>query len=109
MLFRLRGRDGGADYRHGVLVAPDGAKAELEPAAMEMEVLETTPVAGRELPLRWRIRLPAIGREFEVAALHPDQWMDVDYAYWEGVVLVTGAGPGNSGRGYLELTGYPRR
>jgi predicted secreted hydrolase len=34
--------------------------------------------------------------------------MDVDFAYWEGVVLVRGAGPGSTGRGYLELTGYPR-
>lgn len=109
MLFRLRGRGGDTDYRHGVLIAPDGATTALTPGRVDMDVLETTTVEGRYLPLRWRIRLPEVDRDLEVAALHPRQWMAVDFAYWEGVVVVTGAGPGNSGRGYLELTGYPRR
>jgi predicted secreted hydrolase len=108
MLFRLRGQADDADYRHGVLIAPDGATTALPPAEIGMDVLQTTTVAGRDLPLHWRIRLPTIGRDLEVKALHPRQWMEVDFAYWEGVVLATGAGPGNSGRGYLELTGYPR-
>ena len=45
-------------------------------------------------------------RSLEVRALHAEHWMKVDFGYWEGVVLVTGDGPENSGRGYLELTGY---
>jgi predicted secreted hydrolase len=111
MLYRLRSRNtpsGGTDYPYGVLLAADGEKTLLEPARIELEVLDHQRVAGRDLPLRWRIRLPQIERELEVAALHPEQWMDVDFAYWEGVVLVRGAGPGSTGRGYLELTGYPR-
>jgi predicted secreted hydrolase len=37
--------------------------------------------------------------------------MGLDFAYWEGVVEVTGvdsesASPANRGRGYLEMTGY---
>jgi predicted secreted hydrolase len=111
MLYRLRSRNtpsGGTDYPYGVLLAADGEKTLLEPARIELEVLDHQRVAGRTLPLRWRIRLPQIERELEVAALHAEQWMDVDFAYWEGVVLVRGAGPGSTGRGYLELTGYPR-
>ena len=49
-----------------------------------------------------------MGRSFEVEALHPEQWMDVDFAYWEGVVKASGEEPGNRGVGYLELTGYAR-
>ena len=109
MLFRLRPLDGGEDFRHGVLIAPDGGKQSLDPAQIHFDVLEETTVAGRRLPLRWRIDLPGIGRSLEVGALRPDQWMDVDFPYWEGAVTVAGSGPENSGRGYMELTGYEPR
>jgi predicted secreted hydrolase len=70
-------------------------------------VRETKRIAGRSLPLAWRIDLPAIGRRFDIRALHEDQWMAVDFPYWEGAVTVSGDGPENSGVGYMELTGYP--
>lgn len=111
MLYRLRQRAGSIEDRghlYAVLVAADGTKSVLDPAQVGLEALGTERVAGRELPLAWRIRLPEIGRDMAVRALHPQQWMDVDFAYWEGVVRVSGEGPGNRGRGYLELTGYPR-
>jgi predicted secreted hydrolase len=106
MLFRLRSRDAGADYRHGVLISPDGALRSLDPALIRLEPLQQTSVAGRSLPLHWRIDLPEIGRSLEVRALHPGQWLDVDFPYWEGVVTAHGADPRSRGRGYLELTGY---
>ena len=106
MLFRLRQRDDEADFRHGVLIDPDGGKQVLDPDRIQLRVLQKTRVAGRMLPLRWAIELPQIDRSFELSALHPEQWMDVDFPYWEGAVNVQGEGPGNSGRGYMELTGY---
>jgi predicted secreted hydrolase len=112
MLFRLRGAktdDGpGPDFHHGVLIEPDGAKRALDPARIDLRVVHTRAVAGRQVPLGWRILLPEIDRDLTVRALHPDQWMDLDFPYWEGVIIATGEGPGNSGRGYLELTGYSR-
>ena len=65
-------------------------------------------MAGRLLPTAWRVDLPEIGRRFQVEALREDQWMDVDFPYWEGAVRISGEGPQNSGRGYVELTGYLR-
>lgn len=109
MLFRLRQRNGSPDYRYGVLVDARGAQRVLEPSRMDFEVLGSETVAGRRIPLSWRIDLPEIDRSLQVDALHPAQWMAVDFPYWEGVVLVRGDGPGNSGRGYLELTGYASR
>ncbi|MDT8318952.1 MAG: lipocalin-like domain-containing protein [Xanthomonadales bacterium] len=106
MLFRLRARDGGADFRHGVLIGPDGSRQTLEPSRIGLQPLHETAVAGRSLPLHWRIDLPEIGRSLEVEALHPAQWLDVDFPYWEGVVSVSGESPGSRGRGYLELTGF---
>ena len=106
MLFRLRQRGGRGDFRHGVLISPAGEKRALESSLIGLEVLAEADVRGRRLPLHWRVELPEIGRTLEVEALHPEQWMDVDFPYWEGVISARGAEPGSSGRGYLELTGY---
>ena len=109
MLFRLRpmpGTQGGA-YRHGVLIRPTGDRQDREADAIEFEVVQRERVAGRELPLAWRVALPTLGRELRIEALRPDQWMDVDFPYWEGAVRVEGNGPGSRGMGYMELTGYP--
>lgn len=112
MLFRLRGDSpagtANADFLHGVLIQPNGNKFTLDPAQIDLQVLKKERVAGRSLPLHWQIHLPGIDRNFTVRALHPDQWMDVDFPYWEGVVTASGEGPGNNGMGYLELTGYAR-
>lgn len=108
MLFQLRSIDSDPPYRHAVLIRPDGSRTEVDNRRVVLEPQERFEVAGRFLPLRWRIALPDLDREIEVRPLHPDQWMDVDFPYWEGVVLAEGDGPFNSGRGYMELTGYPR-
>jgi predicted secreted hydrolase len=105
MLFRLRGRDN-RDFRHAVLIRPDGEAVVLDPERLELTVVDETRVAGRPLPLHWRIGLPDIGRSLQVKALHPGQWMALDFPYWEGVVVATGVSPGERGVGYLELTGY---
>ncbi len=109
MLFRLRARSGetGGAYRHGVLISPDGQTRTLDAARIGLDAVTESRVAGRLLPTAWRVDLPEIGRHFQVEALREDQWMDVDFPYWEGAVRISGEGPQNSGRGYVELTGYP--
>lgn len=106
MLFQLRSRSEGANFRHGVLIAADGRKQLLDAGRMRLEVMRETTVANRLLPLHWRVDLPEIGRALEVEPVLPDQWLAVDFPYWEGAVRVRGDGPANSGRGYMELTGY---
>jgi predicted secreted hydrolase len=110
MLFQLRqkpGEDQGENFRYGSLISPDGSTIALDPQQIQLTVLQKTVIAGRNLPMRWQLDLPQVGRHFEIEALHPDQWMDVDFPYWEGVIIVNGTGPKNRGRGYMELTGYP--
>jgi len=111
MVYRLRQRDG-ADWLSGSWIAPDGTAQTLAAGDIELQVLETrtvatpsaaAPKATRALPLAWRVRLPALGREWTVRALIDDQWMGGRVPYWEGVVQVDG---GAGGMGYLELTGY---
>ena len=107
MIFQLRDENGADDaFRHGVLIREDGTTLALDPGEIGLRVLETFSVEGRQLPLRWRLELPGIGREMEISPLHPQQWMSVDFPYWEGVILVEGESEDSRGVGYMELTGY---
>ena len=108
MLFQVRGKPGVENYLQGNLMAPDGSTTPLDPGRIQLEVVQTSRVAGRDLPLHWRVSLPQIGRQFDIRATIEDQWMMVDFPYWEGTVTVNGSGPENRGKGYMELTGYPR-
>lgn len=96
-------RDGGAGFTSGTWIAPDGTPHPLPPGALQAEVLERAPVAGREVPVAWRLRLEERGLDVTLRALNPEAWMAVSVPYWEGPVRVTGSNPG---RGYLEMTGY---
>ncbi|SET20159.1 lipocalin-like domain-containing protein [Oceanicella actignis] len=101
MLFALRGADGA--FLSGSWIAPDGAVQPLGPDEIRMTALSRRRVAGRALPLRWRLELPRRGLRIETAPLNPEAWMAARFAYWEGPIRVSGT---RTGRGYMELTGY---
>lgn len=101
MGFRLRGARG--DFTSGTWIAPDGTAEPLAPGALKAAPLARGDSAGHQVPLRWRLTLPAHGLDIEIAALNPDAWMGTRFAYWEGPVRVSGS---HRGRGYLEMTGY---
>ncbi|MEM1142383.1 MAG: lipocalin-like domain-containing protein [Pseudomonadota bacterium] len=108
MLFQLRGKTKGeASFRHGVLISAEGGTTEIDARSIALEPTAYAQVAGRRLPIRWQIDLASLNRSLSVTALHKDQWLDVDFAYWEGFVHAEGASPEESGRGYLEMVGYP--
>lgn len=102
MLYRLR-RTGGGAYQASSLVAPDGAVEPLTGDALSMVPVETGRVAGRDIPLRWRIAIPSRGIAIETAPLNPQAWMGESFPYWEGPIRFTGD---QQGVGYMELTGY---
>jgi predicted secreted hydrolase len=102
MGFQLR-EDDGDPFTAGTWVAPDGQTMALDDGALQATPLETSRVAGREVPTTWRLTLPVHDLDIEVAALNPDAWMDTSVPYWEGPVHVSGS---HAGRGYLEMTGY---
>ncbi|MEM9197319.1 MAG: lipocalin-like domain-containing protein [Pseudomonadota bacterium] len=103
MGFQLRQTDG-TRYTAASWIAPDGTVTAFPDGVFRAEPLTTHRVAGRTLPVRWRVNLPERGLDVEVDALNPDAWMGVSIPYWEGPVTVTGSHPGI---GYLEMTGYP--
>ncbi len=92
-----------SDFTAATWISADGATDPIPDGAARFTPLETAAMAGRDVPVRWRVELPARGLDVEVAAINPDAWMDTAFAYWEGPVRITGTHPGI---GYLEMTGY---
>jgi len=102
MGFRLR-ETSGASFTSATWIEADGTPTPFEDGAFSAEPLDETTVAGRAVPTRWRVRLPARGLNAEVGAINSMAWNDLLYSYWEGPVRVSGS---HEGTGYLEMTGY---
>jgi predicted secreted hydrolase len=100
MGFVLRGTE---DFTSGTWIGADGVAVPLEPGALQAEALERFTVAGREVPVGWRLMLPERGLDVTLEALNPGAWMATSVPYWEGPVRIDGS---HEGRGYLEMTGY---
>ena len=102
MAFRLRDELQG-DYTSATWIAQDGTPTPYPDGAVTVTPLETHVTAGRTVPVRWRVELPARAVDVTVEAVNPDAWMATAFPYWEGPVTATGS---HDGRGYLEMTGY---
>ncbi len=102
MGFQLRQTDG-TRYSASTWIAADGTTTAFPDGAFRAEPLAETDVAGRDVPTRWQVRLPARGVDVTVSALNPQSWMPLSIPYWEGPVTLSGS---HTGIGYLEMTGY---
>ena len=112
MLFQIRLKDGGRDtFSHGTWIDAEG-----KVVAVKNEDFELVPgriwrskETGGDYPVEWKLRIPKLGLELEVAAALDGQELVLrPIAYWEGAVRAAGARQGQAvrGRGYLEMTGY---
>jgi predicted secreted hydrolase len=108
MAFQLRGGgEAGGDYRSGTWITPAGEPRALAPEELALTPLATSSVAGREVPTRWRLEVPAAGLDLIVEAPHAERWMATTVPYWEGEVVARDPRSGERlGVGYLEMTGY---
>ncbi|WP_116131331.1 lipocalin-like domain-containing protein [Tropicimonas sp. IMCC34043] len=102
MAYRLRDAKA-APFTPATWIAADGTPTPLPDGAVTMTPGATTRIGHAEIPTEWDIALPEKGLEIHLRALNPRAWNDLDFAYWEGPVRVTGSHPGV---GYLEMTGY---
>ncbi len=101
MGFRLR--DDAEGYTSATWIAPDGTPSPQPPGALRVTPLTVAEVAGRSVPVDWRIELPAYDLDVTLRALNPQAWMATSVPYWEGPITIEGS---HTGRGYLEMTGY---
>ena len=102
MLYRLRQTDG-HHYLFGNWISPDGETSQIAAADISMTPKSPTEIAGRKIPVAWRIAIPARGFAIECAALNAKSWMGTSFPYWEGPISFNGS---HAGVGYLEMTGY---
>lgn len=96
-------RDGGEGFTSGTWIGADGTATPLSPGELRAEPTGTATVAGRSVPVSWRLTLPTRQLDVTLTALNPQAWMATSVPYWEGPVRFSGT---HSGRGYLEMTGY---
>lgn len=101
MGYHLRGKD--SDYTVATWVNADGSTQVLTPGALRLTPLKQAFVAGRNIPVEWRLELPEKNLNIETHPLNAQSWMAVAFPYWEGPIHFAGS---HSGVGYLEMTGY---
>jgi predicted secreted hydrolase len=102
MGFRLRDTAAG-DFTAATWIDPDGTPTPYPDGAFRTTPLKTHEVAGRDVPVAWRLELPDQDLDITIAAVNPNAWMATSFSYWEGPVTIEGSHPGV---GYLEMTGY---
>ena len=102
MAFRLRDAERG-DYTSATWIGSDGTPTPMEPGAATLTPLGEAEVAGRTVPVRWRIELPERGLDVTAEPVNERSWMGTSFPYWEGPMRISGT---HGGRGYLEMTGY---
>ena len=110
MIYRLR-HDDGKHWLSGNWIDTEGNSTLLQGNAIEMSPqrigkIETGKNQDSELPMEWYINLPGMNRSWHIRPLYDQQWMETNYPYWEGVVLVEDDQGSRTGVGYMELTGY---
>ena len=102
MGFGLRDQ-GGEVYTSATWIAADGTPTPYPDGALRLTPLAEIEVAGRQIPVRWRVELPERDVDVETAPLNAQSWMATSIPYWEGPIAFEGS---HTGRGYLEMTGY---
>ena len=100
MAFRLRG---GAPFAYASWITPDGTLIPYGADDLTLEPLGSARVAGRDVPVRWRLTLAPEEVDLTVEAENPMAWQGTLFPYWEGPVRASGS---HEARGYLEMTGY---
>jgi predicted secreted hydrolase len=102
MLYRMRQKNG-EPYLTGTWIDAQGQTQLLHATDIRLIPQDTATVAGRSMPVRWSITIPARHLDITIDALNPNAWMDLRIPYWEGPVRLSGS---HGGQGYLEMTGY---
>jgi len=101
MAFRLRDARGG--YTSANWISPDGKPAPLPAGSLDIMPVRIARVGDKDIPVAWRVRIPARGFDVTTRPLNDQAWMATTTPYWEGPVTFEGSA---KGQGYLEMTGY---
>jgi predicted secreted hydrolase len=118
MLLQIRKKDGSIDpFSAGTFVDSRGQILHLRSTDFQLSLASdfwVSPATKARYPVRWQIRVPALGLTLEATTPLPSQELaatsSVAPSYWEGAILLQGKKNFSdiAGSGYLEMTGYDR-
>ncbi len=101
MAFRLRDDKDGFISANWISV--DGKTSPMSKEDLRLEPVRQAKVEGRDMPVAWRIQIPAKSLDVTTQPLNDRSWMRTSTPYWEGPLSFKGTA---TGVGYLEMTGY---
>lgn len=102
MAFRMHVNEA-APYVTGTYIRQGGQKYTLTDTAISMTPQQSFQVAGRTVPLKWRVQVPDHQIDVQISPFKIDQWNPGRFPYYEGRVELSGS---HTGAGFMELTGY---
>lgn len=118
MFFQIRRKNGSIDpFSAGTFVDSQGRATQLRSTEFALTPagdIWASPSTKARYPIRWQIRVPALGLSLEAVTPLPAQELvateNVAPSYWEGAILLQGKKNSSdiAGSGYLEMTGYDR-
>ena len=109
MIFQLRATKPGAAFASGTLIEKNGGTRYLKSGDFQIEVLSRwrSPYSKADYPAKWKVKVPSANIAIEISPVIADQELrpsrGANVTYWEGSVRASGT---QTGRGYVELTGY---
>lgn len=111
MLYRLRLKNGGVEpFSSGTLVEKNGKSRHLKLADFRLTPLSKwkSSATGASYPAKWRVEVPREKIALQIEPTLENQELkprrsSTHLSYWEGSVRASGT---QTGRGYLEMTGY---
>jgi len=112
MAFRMRDAAGQSVWASATIRTPNGETRALPPDSVRFAPRRywKSPRTGTSYPVGMDFTID--GKTWRVEPFMDDQELDaratIGTLYWEGAMRVTGPA-GETGRGYLELTGYAQR
>ncbi|MBT1450213.1 carotenoid 1,2-hydratase [Glaciecola sp. XM2] len=102
MAFRMRLNDQ-EDYQTGTYIFKNGDAITLSPQQITLTIEKSYEVEGKTLPLEWQVVIPSQKVDIKVTAVKRNAYNPSVFPYYEGAVKVSGS---QTGKGFLELTGY---
>ena len=107
MIYMLRKKDGTIDpVSSGTYITGSGKAEHLTSSDFTVDIKDywISSKTNAKYPSKWSITIPRFDLSLDVKPVLNDQEFSHSFTYWEGAVRVSG--DGDSGRGYVELTGY---
>lgn len=106
MFYQLREKDGQASaYSSAVEIDAKGVKRHIEVPALEIERWWQSDSGGR-YPVQGRLVLKDTQEVIHFVPLIDHQELNLTVRYWEGAIVLLDSQGQQTGRGYMELTGY---